>query len=333
MSVADSKALASHSTGGDLTPKAAPGDDTDGRDGRDGRGGKKAKHSLFRLGNKADGEDSPATEDSHAARSLSRDTSKLSSMTRSPTSPTRGGLSSSPRLSSPAGSQIFERDVQDSISAMPTSPAIPSHIQTEDHIPPVLDASSEAITDDHLDPDSVEIITHNAHQPAAVTVTGVTYEQMAASWAEELGVALDHQQRDDVSSHGALDGAADVRRLSFISFADVVQLLLAVADPVAGVVAADEQERLGAGRRDVAGAETAGEPDVGPPGGGGGGRQHRDHDAGAAADEERRPGRGEEPADEPGGGAGAGVIAKGSGLAGRNGGVCARGAFLVLAHK
>ena len=233
MSLAESKPTMASDSTGENTPKV---EDVDVK-----KDGKTKKRSLFGLGKKkSDKEDSsaksPTLEEPYGARSISRDTSKLSSVTRSTTSPTRSdhqfmlpsspgrGLSSSPRLSSPAGSQIFERDVQDSVSGMPTSPAIPSHIQTEDHIPPVLDASSEAITDDHLDPDSIEIVTHNAHQLAAFTVTGAgqhpTYEQMAASWAEELGVPSD--QRDDASNYGSLD-PTDVRRLSFISFADVVQ--------------------------------------------------------------------------------------------------------------
>lgn len=134
-----------------------------------------------------------------------------------PSSPGRG------MSASPAGSQIFERDVQDYTLA-PASPAIPSHIQTENHIPPVLDASSEAITDGH-DPDNVEIVTHSQHQPASVSVTGTansphpTYEQ-TAPWAEEFAAYSD---RDDASNFTPLDSsAADIRRLSFISFADVV---------------------------------------------------------------------------------------------------------------
>lgn len=77
-----------------------------------------------------------------------------------------------------------------------------------------------AITDDHLDPDNVEIVMHSAHQPAAVTVTGAgTSEATGASWQEDL---VAHPDQDDAASnYGALD-SNDVRRLSFISFADVV---------------------------------------------------------------------------------------------------------------
>lgn len=149
-----------------------------------------------------------------------------------PSSPSRG-LSSSPRLVSPAGSQIFERDVQDSVVLPPTSPAIPSHIKTENHIPPVLDASSEAITDQQLDPNSVEIITTSSHQPAGAAfassgaATPHPLSPAEATWDDELAAsyvgsaASAHDRDDSASNYGSID-TTDVRRLSFISFADVV---------------------------------------------------------------------------------------------------------------
>lgn len=141
---------------------------------------------------------------------------------RSPSSPGRIFRSSSPRIHSPASSQIFERSVQDDIVPAQASPSIPSHIITENHIPPILEASSAAITDDRLDPDSVEIITHSIHQPAAVTVTGTgtSDQSMASSWHEDAGTHS-VETEDLASNYGALD-SADIRRLSFISFADVV---------------------------------------------------------------------------------------------------------------
>jgi len=137
----------------------------------------------------------------------------------SPSSPGRN-LPSSPHIPSPASSQIFERNVQEDGLHASASPAIPAHITTENHIPPVLDSASAAITDDHLNPDNVEIVMHSAHQPAAVTVTGAgTSEATGTSWQDDL---LDHPDKDDAASnYGALD-ANDVRRLSFISFADVM---------------------------------------------------------------------------------------------------------------
>jgi len=138
-----------------------------------------------------------------------------------PASPQRNLYSSSPRVVSPAGSQIFERDVQESSLPVPNSPAIPSHIQQENHIPAVLDASSEAITNKSLDPDTVEIVMHSSHQPAALTVTGLgNSEHHMGQWADDLAT---HPDKDDAASnYGALD-SADVRRLSFISFQDIVQ--------------------------------------------------------------------------------------------------------------
>ncbi|KAI1762165.1 hypothetical protein GGR53DRAFT_502434 [Hypoxylon sp. FL1150] len=155
-------------------------------------------------------------------RSTAASPIRVGSPNMTPSSPGRGIYSSSPRLSSPAGSQIFERDVQESTVVIPNSPAIPSHIQTENYIPPVLDASSEAITDDRLNPDTVEIVTHNVHQPASVTVTGASpYDNAVNSWAEDLA-AFSSDKEEVNSNYGSLD-SSDVRRLSFISFADVVQ--------------------------------------------------------------------------------------------------------------
>lgn len=120
-----------------------------------------------------------------------------------------------PRIHSPA-SQIFERDVQEDIVSAQSSSSIPAHIRTDNYIPPVLEASSVAITDDHLDPDLVEIVTHSLHQPAGATSTE---HSMSSSIDAHL---LNQTDLDDLSSsYGAFD-TTDVRRLSFISFADVV---------------------------------------------------------------------------------------------------------------
>ncbi|KAI1483087.1 hypothetical protein F4774DRAFT_406256 [Daldinia eschscholtzii] len=181
-------------------------------------GTKPSPQSASGLPSSPSANDAPPTP---AKRSVTGSPIQSGSPNMAPSSPSRGLYSSSPRLSSPAGSQIFERDVQESTAVIPNSPAIPSHIQTENYIPPVLDASSEAITDDRLNPDSVEIVTHNAHQPASVTVTGASqYETASNSWAEDLAAFSDKEEA--ASNYGSLD-SADVRRLSFISFADVVQ--------------------------------------------------------------------------------------------------------------
>ncbi|KAF2788266.1 hypothetical protein K505DRAFT_329057 [Melanomma pulvis-pyrius CBS 109.77] len=129
--------------------------------------------------------------------------------------------STSPGLHSPASSQIFERNVQEPED----SSAIPAHIKTEDHIPAALDASSLAITDDHLNPDEVEIVTHQAHQPAAVAVAGSVSESMyhASLSQDDIPLAAGHGDLSESTSNYASLDTTDVRRLSFISFADVVQ--------------------------------------------------------------------------------------------------------------
>ncbi|CAL5866620.1 uncharacterized protein PFLUO_LOCUS829 [Penicillium psychrofluorescens] len=128
-----------------------------------------------------------------------------------------------PRMHSPA-SQIFERSVQEDMVPAQASSSIPAHIRTENYIPPVLEASSAAITDGHLDPDSVEIVTHSLHQSAVAGVIGASpmEQSLSSSVIDDHMVGTNHSDADEVSSaHGALD-STDVRRLSFISFADVV---------------------------------------------------------------------------------------------------------------
>lgn len=194
------------------------------------------KRRFWGLGKKKDDEKAKKKKDLNLAKPLSTATAPKSNMQplspisgvakapphpyAVPASPSRNLHSSSPGIPSPASSQIFERHVQEDGLATSASPAIPAHITTENHIPSVLDASSEAITNDHLNPDNVEIVMHAAHQPAAVTVTGAgTSEAAGTSWQDDL---VAHPDNDDAASnYGALD-SADVRRLSFISFADVV---------------------------------------------------------------------------------------------------------------
>jgi len=199
---------------GDSTPRAVEDEEK-----------KKKKRTLFGFGKKKAEEPAKPAARSEPAQTVAARRSATTSPVLIghphivPTSPNRA-FASSPRLTSPAGSQIFERDVQESTTLAPTSPAIPSHIQTENYIPPVLDASSEAITDGHLDPDEVEIITHTSHQPASVAVTGAGL--LEPNWADELAAFYSEKGTDSASNYGSLD-TTDVRRLSFISFADVVQ--------------------------------------------------------------------------------------------------------------
>ena len=157
--------------------------------------------------------------------------------------------SSSPRLHSPASSEIVERNVQEPvpISTLQNelSPAhIPNHVLTEDHIPAALEASAEAITSSKLNADEVEIVTATSHQPAVASlessITGdvsslhghhlpsLLHQASEGSEPASLNAASSgflpqstHPEEESASSYGALD-PNDVRRLSFISFADVV---------------------------------------------------------------------------------------------------------------
>jgi hypothetical protein len=149
------------------------------------------------------------------------------SMRSAAVSPHRHIRSPSPGLHSPASSLIFERNVQEQPLPEDLSAAIPHHIQTEDHIPAVLEASSLAITDDHLNPDEVEIVMHAAHQPASMAVAGEHQETTSGtlspiSTQEMHGISPLQDTEETATGYGALD-TADIRRLSFISFADVVQ--------------------------------------------------------------------------------------------------------------
>ncbi|KAK2590323.1 hypothetical protein QQS21_011999 [Conoideocrella luteorostrata] len=231
--------VADDSSFDDSTPRAVEGIDLGHKMDSIDKNSKAKKRSLFGFGKKKEASKAtppvtsqtsdPSATASRTTQSPTRVNTGEHAVFVHPSSPPRA-LSSSPRVSSPAGSQIFERDVQDSTVLKPSSPAIPTHIQTENYIPPVLDDASEAITNQKLDPDAVEIVTHTSHQPASVTVTGASgvatspHDQMASEWAAELASFADRVglPPETASNYGSLD-SADVRRLSFISFADVVQ--------------------------------------------------------------------------------------------------------------
>lgn len=203
----------------------------------------KGKRKILGLGKKKEGtEDGLAAEKAGTTQQTMSPTSALTLLPSPPltdhrasprgsprirpvgigASPNRRSMhrSASPGLHSPASSAIFERNVQEPED----SSAIPAHIKTEDHIPPALDASSLAITDDHLNPDEVEIVMHSAHQPASTAVAGgMTDSIHSPSLAHEDSVASSHADTNEpASNYGSLD-MTDPRRLSFISFADVVQ--------------------------------------------------------------------------------------------------------------
>jgi len=178
-----------------------------------GKDGKKDAETRSKSGTKVD--DVPTTP-------ISPPRSGLTSPGSPSPSRVPGGLrSSSPRLLSPASSLIFERDVHDPAKELPADAEahIPAHIATEDRIPPVLEASSIAIAE-NVDPDAVEIVTSSAHVPATASVPGSLSSPALVhsdSQTDDMSMAASMH-----SAYAAHDGV-DVRRLSFISFADVVQ--------------------------------------------------------------------------------------------------------------
>lgn len=219
--------------------KSAENSDVEGAVGDTAEGSKPGKRRLFGFGrkktddkdkskgnkkddeipNKSDSDMTTPKGSPVANRDFSKQSPPSNHPYNLPASPHRNLFSTSPRIVSPAGSQIFERDVQESTVPVPNSPAIPSHIQTENHIPSVLDASSEAITNAQIDPDSVEIVMHTSHQPAAAAVTGATTEP-GSFFGDELAPLP--EKDESTSNYAGLDNS-DVRRLSFISFSDIVQ--------------------------------------------------------------------------------------------------------------
>ncbi|EKD13699.1 uncharacterized protein L3040_005680 [Drepanopeziza brunnea f. sp. 'multigermtubi'] len=203
--------------------------EANGSDVEEAAGMKNGKRRLFGFGKKKEESKAKGKKKGDAAIVAS----SASTITFQPV-PRKVPLGSSPRshpnhpyLVSPAGSQIFERDVQESSLPITNSPAIPSHIQTENHIPPVLDASSEAITNRFIDPDTVEIVMHSYHQPAAIPASmsfpglgGLEPSGGTGLYADDAGT---HPEKDDAASnHGALE-STDAPRLSFISFSDILQ--------------------------------------------------------------------------------------------------------------
>lgn len=192
--------------------------------------------SLGFAANGSDYQETSPTQKSSLENSFRTQGHTQSGTTTHPNPSTAAGLShmntTSQYFEPPPSSSIFERSVQESTLPIDAAPAIPAHMKTEDLIPPALEASSLAITDNHLKPDDVEIVTHAAHQPAAAALTDSVSPGLQSdshlplshqSSQNEVLPASQHQDGDETASnYGALD-PNDVRRLSFISFADVVQ--------------------------------------------------------------------------------------------------------------
>ncbi|KAF2224126.1 hypothetical protein BDZ85DRAFT_273314 [Elsinoe ampelina] len=192
----------------------------------------------MKKGSSKDGEvKTNSTEEAEKSSTTMLDTHRRASppantgMTSSQISDAPRPRSASPPQLSAASSLIFERNVQESTLSPDVAPGIPAHIKTEDQIPPALEASSLAITDNHLGPEEVEIVTHTAHQPAAAIIAESipsahqSVDHLALSpqdsQHESIASPTHHEGEDVAQNYGTLD-PNDVRRLSFISFADVV---------------------------------------------------------------------------------------------------------------
>lgn len=140
----------------------------------------------------------------------------------------------SPRLSTSSRTSIFERSVDVSVNmsqngiAGNTSGAAAesgvtqlvdtSHVQliVENQIPSVLDASVEAITSNE-DLDKVEIVTA---QPM-LSSENLSVPQLSNPWSEEENIS---------TSHVPLEVPGTAKRLSFVSYADLVGLEQAEAE-------------------------------------------------------------------------------------------------------
>lgn len=109
-------------------------------------------------------------------------------------------------------------------SVPPTASKIPAHIATENHIPAVLEASSIAITDGNIDPENVEIAMLTTHQPLASQVSQHGHKEKEKDKVTHvepedfLPSSTSHSGHSLGTSH-----TQDKRRLSFISFSDIVQ--------------------------------------------------------------------------------------------------------------
>ena len=99
---------------------------------------------------------------------------------------------------------------------------IPPHLATENYIPAVLSASSIAITDGSIDPDNVEIAVLTSHQPLASQGAHHHHRASDVSLAPEITEDLAPPSTSH-SSHSLSGFPTDKRRLSFISFSDIVQ--------------------------------------------------------------------------------------------------------------
>ncbi|KAJ8102830.1 hypothetical protein POJ06DRAFT_56709 [Lipomyces tetrasporus] len=149
--------------------------------------------------------------------------------TASFSSPFGSPVPSSPRVSSPASSMIFERQVQDPVL---TASDVPSHHHSENLIPPVLAASCEALTDESVDPDEVEVVSVARPYSNSIhrTNSSVSLASLASMAPSFQPVSSKSSSLTSPSSAPPPTSGSSTHRLSFYTYADVVHDALAPAD-------------------------------------------------------------------------------------------------------
>ncbi|KAK9390464.1 hypothetical protein V1515DRAFT_21658 [Lipomyces mesembrius] len=144
-------------------------------------------------------------------------------------SPRGSSIPSSPRVSSPDSSMIFERQVQDPVL---TASDVPSHHHSENLIPPVLAASCEALTDESVDPEDVEVVSVARPYSNSIhrTNSAVSLASIASSAASFLAVSPKSSSSTATSTAPPPTSGSSTHRLSFYTYADVVHDALAPTD-------------------------------------------------------------------------------------------------------
>ncbi|KAK9377064.1 uncharacterized protein V1513DRAFT_166261 [Lipomyces chichibuensis] len=136
-------------------------------------------------------------------------------------SPLGSPIPSSPRVSSPDSSMIFERQVQDPVL---TVSGVPSHHHSENLIPPVLAASCEALTDESVDPEDVEVVSVARPYSNSIhrTNSAVSLASIASSAPSFQAVSPKSSSSTAPSTAPPPTSSSSTHRLSFYTYADVV---------------------------------------------------------------------------------------------------------------
>ncbi|KAK9318624.1 hypothetical protein V1522DRAFT_274521 [Lipomyces starkeyi] len=144
-------------------------------------------------------------------------------------SPLGSPIPSSPRVSSPDSSMIFERQVQDPIL---TASGVPSHHHSENLIPPVLAASCEALTDESVDPEDVEVVSVARPYSNSIhrTNSAVSLASIASSAPSFQAVSPKSSSSTSPSTAPPPTSSSSTHRLSFYTYADVVHDAMAPTD-------------------------------------------------------------------------------------------------------